>query len=120
MVRAAVMKCIVTKVGYFLVALIWNIAVLSVVCFLASWLLDVFGYAIDSEIIRGYAYGSALLATIAMFWFSLLAAILSGFFKCKACDSRVMALRFPYFVSLTKCRCSKCKQPFVGISETNA
>lgn len=108
------------KIGYFLVALIWNIAVLSMCCFPAGWLLDVFGYVIDNEIIRGYAYGVGLLATLAMFWFGLLAAILSGFVKCKACNSRVLVLCFPYFVSLTKCRCSKCKQPFVGISETNA
>lgn len=104
------MDCNINKVGYFSVALIWNIAVLSVVCFLAGWLLDILGAAIDNKMIRGYAYGVAILATISMFWFGLLAAALSTFVKCKKCGSRVMSLRFPFFVPLTECRCFNCKR----------
>jgi hypothetical protein len=104
------MNCNIGKVGYCLVALIWNIAVLSVVCFLASWLLDIVGSATDNKMIRGYAYGVAMLATISMFWFGLLAAVLSAFVKCKRCGSRVMSLRFPFFVSLIECRCVNCKK----------
>ena len=104
------MECNINKVGYFSVALIWNIAVLSVACFLAGWLLDIFGAVTDNKTIRGYAYGVAILATISMFWFGLLAAVLSAFVKCKKCGFRIMSLRFPFFVSLIECRCSNCKR----------
>jgi len=104
------MECNINKIGYFFIALIWNIALLSVVSFVASWGFDILGSVFDSEIIRGYAYGVALLATISMFWFGLLAAILSSFVKCKTCGSRIMMLRAPFLVSLTKCSCVSCKK----------
>ncbi len=104
------MECNINKIGYFFIALIWNIAVLSVVSFLLGWAFDILGSFFDSEIIRGYAYGVALLATISMFWFGLLAAILSNFVKCKQCDSRIMTLSAPFFVSLTKCKCNNCNK----------
>jgi hypothetical protein len=104
------MECNVNKIGYFLVALIWNIAVLSVVGFLAAWPLDIFGYAIGNNIIRGYAYGIGIIASISIFWFGLLAAILSSFVKCKSCYSRIISLRYPFFVSLIKSRCVNCEK----------
>ena len=114
------MECGINKAGYFLVAIVWNCALLSAVLFLASWPLDIVGYAIDDERIRGYAYGTALLATIATFWVGLLAAILSSLVKCKRCASRVLLMRFPFFVSLTKCRCLTCEKACHGAGEANA
>lgn len=97
------------KIGYFISALIWNIAIVSVACFLAAWGLDIFGSLIESEIIRGFAYVFALLATVSMFWFGLLAAILSGFITCKKCGSRIMTLNPSFFVPLIKCNCVNCE-----------
>lgn len=102
------MNC-TSRVGYFSVALIWNIAVLSVVCLLAGFLLDIVGSATDNQLIRGYAYGISLLATFSVFWFGLLAAVFSTLVKCKRCGARTMSLRFPFFVSLLSCKCPKCE-----------
>lgn len=113
------MNC-TSRVGYFSVALIWNIAVLSVVCFLAGFLLDIVGSATDNQMIRGYAYGLGLVATVSMFWFGLLAAALSTFVKCKRCGGRTMSLRFPFFVSLLSCKCLKCESSCVRDSSANA
>ncbi len=97
------------KIGYFISALIWNIAIVSAACFLAAWGLDIFGSLIESEIIRGVAYVFALLATMSMFWFGLLAGILSVSITCKKCGSRIMTLNPPFFVSLIKCTCVNCE-----------
>lgn len=102
------MECNINKAGYFLIALIWNIAIASVVVFLLAWPLDIIGAIIESEVVRGYAYVAGVLGTISMFWFGLLAAILSSFVKCKKCNSRVMSFRYPFFVSLIKCKCINC------------
>lgn len=104
------MECNINKTGYLLIALVWNIAAASVVTFLIGWPLDVIGIIIESEAIRGYAYGASILGTMSMFWFGLLAAILSNFVKCNKCNSRAMLLRYPFFVSLTKCKCSYCSK----------
>ena len=102
------MECNINKIGYFIIALIWNIAVASVMLFLIAWPLDILGAIIESEIVRGYAYGAGIIGTISMFWFGLLAAILSNFVKCKKCNTRSMSLSYPFFVSLTKCKCVNC------------
>ena len=104
------MECNVNKIIYFFIASIWNIAILSVVCFLAGWLLDIAGSIIDNEFIRGYAYGIALLSTITMFWFGLLSLILSHFVKCNQCGLRILRLQRPFFASLLNCRCKKCHE----------
>jgi len=108
------------KIRHFAVALIWNIAVLSVVCFLAGFLLDIVGSVTDNQVLRGYAYGVSLLATISMFWFGLLAAALSTFIKCRKCGSRKMSLRFPFFISLLSCKCPKCESRCFMDSNANA
>jgi len=102
------MKCTTNKLGYFIVALIWNIAILSVIILLVRWPLDILGSVINSEIIRGYAYGFAVVATISMFWFGLLAEILTNFVKCKKCGSRIMKFRSTFLVSLINCKCNNC------------
>ena len=104
------MECNINKAGYFLIAVIWNIAIASVLLFLVAWPLDILGALIESEVVRGYAYGFGIIGTISMFWFGLLAAIFSNFVKCKKCNSRAMSLRFPFFVSLIECRCFNCKR----------
>ena len=104
------MECNIGKIGYFLVALIWNIAVLSVVGHLTAWLLDILGSAIDSNIIRGCAYVIGMITAVSTVWFGLLAAILSSFVECKNCGSRILSLRSPFFVSLIKCRCVNCEK----------
>ena len=100
---------LMARVGCFAVALIWNIAVLSVVSFLVAFLLDIVGSATDSQAIRDFAYGLGLLATISMFWFGLLAAVLSASVKCKKCGVRTMTLRFPFFVLLLSRKCPNCE-----------
>jgi len=102
------MECNINKAGYFIIAVIWNIAIASVLLFLMAWPLDILGALIESEVVRGYAYGFGIIGTISMFWFGLLAAILSNFVKCKKCNSRAMSLSYPFFYSLTKCKCLKC------------
>ena len=97
------------NLSFFLVALIWNLAIISVFSFFASWFFDIFGSIIDSQIIRDNAYVIAMLATVTMFWFGLLAAILSMFFKCKSCGSRIIKPKFPFFISFTKSSCTSCK-----------
>lgn len=114
------MECDINKVWYFIIALIWNVAIFSVVCFFTGWTLDILGAVIDSKIIREFAYGVGLLATISMFWFGLLAAILSVFVKCKKCGSRIMILRSPFFVSSIKSKCVNCKTTTLDTSKSNA
>ena len=110
----------ISRVGYFWGALIWNIAVLSVVCFLAGLLLDIVGSATDNQTIRGFAYGVGLLATISMFWFGLLAAALSTFAKCTRCGSKARPLRFPFFVSLLESRCTNCEKRHLEAGNADA
>ena len=114
------MNCNISRAGYFSVALIWNIAVLSVACFLAGLLLDIIGSATDNKTIRDFAYGVGLLATISMFWFGLLAAALSAFVKCKGCGSKAMSLRFPFFISLLESRCTNCEKRRLGGGSADA
>lgn len=102
------MESSISKIGYFVIALIWNIAVASVVLFLVSWPIDILGAIVESKEIRDYAYGGGILGAISMFWFGLLAAVFSYFVKCKKCGSRTMSLSYPYFVPLLKCRCANC------------
>ena len=102
------MECSINKIGYFFAALIWNVAILSVVSFFISWLLDIIGYRLENDIIRGYAYGIALISVVIMFWFGLLAFILSWLVKCRQCGSRILRFDLPFLVSLTKCRCREC------------
>ncbi len=104
------MECNINKIVYFLIAVIWNIAIASAFLFIVAWPLDILGAFIESEIVRGYAYGAGVIGTVSLFWFGLLAAILSSFVKCKKCNSRAMLLRYPLFVSLTKCKCIKCSE----------
>jgi len=102
------MECNINKAGYFLIALVWNIAIASMVLCLVAWPLDILGVIIESEAVRGYAYGAGIIGTISMFWFGLLAAILTNLVKCKKCNSRAMSLRCPFFFSLIECKCVKC------------
>nr|CAP48587.1 putative integron gene cassette protein [uncultured bacterium] len=104
------MECNVNKIVYFFIASIWNIAILSVAFFLGGWLLDIVGSILESDSVRDYAYGVALLATISMFWFGLLSLILSFFVKCKQCGQRVLRLKRPFLVSPTNCRCKECHE----------
>jgi len=102
------MECTTNKTGYFITALIWNIATAALLLFLAAWPLDIIGGITENEILRGYAYGAGAIGTIFMFWFGLLSAILSSFIKCKKCNSRAMLFRYPFFVSLINCKCASC------------
>jgi len=93
---------IIYKLGFFLIASIWNLAVLAVFSFFVGWSADILGSIIDSQIIRDYAYVVCMLSTVAMFWFVPLATILSLLFK------RVINPKFPFFISFKR---------FWGISE---
>lgn len=99
---------LIYKSSFFFVALFWNLAVFSVFSFFASWLFDILGSIIDSQIIKDYAYVIAILTSVGMFWFGFLAAILSSLFKCKSCGYRLMKSRFPFFVSFINTRCKNC------------
>ncbi len=98
----------ISRVGYFVVALVWNTAVLSVVLFLTGFIFDIVGSATGNERVRGDAYAVGLLATVSGFWFGLLAAVLSPLVKCNRCGARTMSLRSPFFVSLHSRKCPKC------------
>jgi len=102
------MECTTNKLGYFITALIWNIATAALLLFLAAWPLDIIGGITENEVIRGYAYDAGIIGTMFMVWFGLLSAILSNYVKCKKCNSNAMSFRYPFFVSLTKCTCSNC------------
>ena len=102
------MECTTNKLGYFIAALIWNNTILSVIILLVSWPLDILGSVINSEIIRGYAYGFAIVATICTFWFGILSAIFSSLVKCKKCGSRILKFRSTFLVSLINCKCNNC------------
>lgn len=100
---------IISNFSYFFVAFIWNIAILSVYTFFASWLFDILGSVIGSEFIRDNSYAFALLATISMFWFGILAVIFSKFIKYKCCGSHIIKAPFPYFISFKRPNCNTCE-----------
>jgi len=100
---------IISKFNYFFVAFIWNVAILSVYTFFASWFFDILGDVIGSEFIRDNSYAFALLATISMFWFGILAAVLSKLIKCKCCGSHIIKAKFPYFISFKRPSCIACE-----------
>jgi len=104
-----IISSVITNLTYFVVALIWNVAILSVYSFFASWFFDILGALIENEAIRNNAYAVAMLATASMFSFGILAAILSKLVKCKSCGSPIIKPEFPFFISFKKFSCVSCK-----------
>lgn len=100
---------VISNFSYIFVAFIWNIAIFSVYIFFASWFSHVLGSVIEVEIISGYGQAIAMLATFAIFWFGILAAISSKFIKCKCCGSRIIKASFPYFISFKRPCCKACE-----------
>jgi DNA-directed RNA polymerase subunit RPC12/RpoP len=105
------------RVTYFVAASVWNIAVIGIACFLASWLLDIVGAVVGSGELRGFAYGVGLLSTVMAVWSVALAAILASILRCDSCGSRILTVRSPYLVPLTSRGCPRCGQKARAASE---
>lgn len=108
------------SVTYFVAASVWNIAVIGIACFLASWLLDIVGAVAGSEGLRGVAYGVGLLSAVVAVWSLALAAILASILRCDTCGSRILTVRSPYLVPLASRGCPRCDQKAKATSEPNA
>ena len=84
---------IIINVSYFIVALIWNIAILSAIVFLSCFLIDILGSIFENKFMKDGSYVIAMLATVSFFWFGIAAGLLSNFIKCGECGSRFITLR---------------------------
>ena len=94
---------------YFLAALVWNAAVLLVAAYLAAILMDIYGSVVGNSEIRGIAYGVGLLSCLFSFWMCVFCVPVYIFARCDTCGSRLMSLRFPFFVPLLERRCRVCR-----------
>lgn len=105
------------NVTYVVAASVWNIAVIGIACFLASWLLDIVGAVFGSGELRGFAYGVGLLSAVVAVCSGALAAILASIVRCDRCGSRILTVRSPYLLSPTSRGCPRCDQKARATSE---
>lgn len=103
------MQCNVSRFVYCIVALIWNIAVLAVACFLLSWLAAAIGSLLGSEITKSMAFAVGLMSMVTMFWFGIIGLLLSLLVKCKQCKTPILTPKLPFFAHPIKCSCRRCQ-----------